>query len=94
LPVGENATPYPVLEGKVAGLANLVPKPDEDQEYAETYGVVTCATAIAVLLGENATPYPLFAGNVVGLANLVPKPDEDHGYAETYGLLACAMAIW
>jgi hypothetical protein len=83
LPVGENATPYPAPVGNVVGLANLVPKPDEDHGYAETYGVVTYATAIAVLLGENATPYPLFAGNVVGLANLVPNPDEDQEYAET-----------
>jgi hypothetical protein len=36
LPVGENATPYPLFAGNVVGLANLVPNPDEDQEYAET----------------------------------------------------------
>lgn len=40
----DRATPLPSPVGKVAGLANLVPKP-EVKGYAETEGEVTWATA-------------------------------------------------
>jgi hypothetical protein len=39
------ATLRPLPVGKVAGLVNLVPKPETDQGYAEINGVVVCATA-------------------------------------------------
>ena len=76
---GLNATPYPALVGRVAGLAYLVPKPELDHGYAVMYGVNAVATAIAEPLGLNATPSPVLPGRVAGLAYLVPKPEPDHG---------------
>jgi hypothetical protein len=92
LPEGEKATPLPVSEGSVAGFVYLVPKPEEDQGYAVTKGVVLCATAISLPEGLKATPLPVLAGNVAGFAYLVPKP-EDQGYAEIKGEVECATAM-
>ena len=85
LPDGLNATPSPLEVGSVAGLENLVPKPEPLHGYAETKGVEPYATAMASPAGEKATPSPVPAGNVAGLENLVPKPEPLHGYAETKG---------
>jgi len=70
------ATPFEnTVGGKVAGLAYLVPKP-EDQGYANKVGLPVFTTAIAVPAGLKATPIPLPPGKVAGLAYLVPKPAE------------------
>jgi len=53
-PSGEKATPLPSFVGSVAGSVYLVPKPELDQGYAVTNGVVTCPTAtyIGLLVTE------------------------------------------
>jgi hypothetical protein len=43
------ATPLPVLNGKVPGFANLVPKPELLQGYADIQGLLLCPTAIDLL---------------------------------------------
>jgi hypothetical protein len=78
-PAGLNDTLLLSPVGSVAGLANLVPKPDADQGYAETNGFVECATAMALPAGLKATPLPRPVGAVAGSANLVPKPEADQG---------------
>lgn len=66
----------------MAGLVNLVLKPDADQGYAFTQGALDeLAIAISVPSGEKATPFPFPVGRVPGSENIVPKPDADHGYA-------------
>jgi hypothetical protein len=46
LPLGLKATPSAFPVGSVAGLAYLVPNPETDHGYANTYGEKVCATAI------------------------------------------------
>jgi hypothetical protein len=77
--VALNATPYATPVGSVAGFANLVPKPDPDQGYADTKGVDECATAISEPLGLNETLLPFPTGSVAGFAYLEPKPEPLHG---------------
>jgi hypothetical protein len=75
LPDGENATPYPVFGTAVAGLVNLVPKPEPLHGYAEMKGEAPAfTTAIALPDGLNATSWQSPAGSVDGSLNFVPKP--------------------
>ena len=66
--------------GSVAGSAYLVPNPEEDHGYTETYGEASPVTAIAVPTPLKATEVPLpdAGGSVAGLAYLVPNPEPDH----------------
>jgi hypothetical protein len=79
LPEGLNATLLAPPAGNVAGLANLLPKPETDQEYTFKYGVKLSIAAIALPEGLNATAVPKLIGGVVGLAYFVPKPEPDQG---------------
>src|SRR3990172_3716705 len=66
-----NATPSPVLGGKVAGLVYFVPNPVPGiQGYAVTKGVIACATATSAA-PWNAMPRPASAGKVAGLGYFV-----------------------
>src|SRR6185312_11034175 len=89
----ENATPLPLLAGRVPGLEYFDPKPAL-QGYACTNGdePVTLVTAMSEPAFENATSLPLLAGRVPGLDRFVPKP-ELHGYVETNGVVVCATAM-
>lgn len=78
-PFGENAIPSAEPVGRVAGLENFVPKPDDDQGYATTRGVELTATAIALLSGEKATAKASLPARLAGLEIFDPKPDEDQG---------------
>ena len=91
-PSGLNATLIP-LNTVVAGSVYLVPKPDDDHAYADTYEPPVCAIAITVPSGLNSTSFVLPGGKVVGLLYLVPKPEPDQGYACMYGVAEVATAI-
>lgn len=73
LPSDEKSTPFPVDAGSDAGSEYLVPKPAA-QGYADTNGVVACATAMTPL--PKATPFPFPVGRVAGSEYFVPKPDD------------------
>lgn len=79
VPDGENATPLPVPLGRVAGFENFVPKPEEDQVYAETIGLRVVAITISVPDGENFTEFPPAEDATAGFAYLAPKPDAVQG---------------
>ena len=93
-PDAVNATLLPALGGNVLGSANLVPNPLPLQAYADTNGVLLCATAMTSLVDVNATPLPVLGGNVPGLPNLVPNPLPLQGYADTNGVVRCAIATY
>jgi hypothetical protein len=89
---GEKSTPFQVPVGVVDGAEYLVQnQEDKAHGYADTYGVLLCATAIASPDGENATPFPRPPGSVAGFAYLVQNPG-DQGYTFTYGDEKCPTA--
>jgi hypothetical protein len=88
-PVGENLTPNAGPPTKLAGLAYLVPKPDDVTGYAAMNGdaVLPIATSFVIGLNDMLSKLLPNGGSDAGFAYLVPNPvTDDHGNNEMTGV--------
>jgi hypothetical protein len=96
-PVGENLTPNAGPPTKLAGLAYLVPKPDDVTGYAAMNGVAVLPIATSFVTGLNDMLSGLLpnGGSDAGFAYLVPNPvTDDHGNNEITGVAPWLNATW